>query len=100
MLPNLNIIDYTSKIVSKGVFSEKKILFSGTLQTMSRLEAQALAERHGAYIVSSVSKNLNYLVVGEKSGSKLKKAEELGVTILNEEEFLKLVNDSEPERKK
>lgn len=95
LLPYLNITNHTSKIVSNSVLSEKKVLFSGTLQTMSRLEAQALAEKHGAYIVSSVSKNLNYLIVGEKAGSKLKKAEELGITILNEEEFLKLISKAE-----
>ncbi|UQY80436.1 DNA ligase [Candidatus Hepatincola sp. Av] len=91
LLPHLHVINHTSKMVSNGLFSEKKVLFSGTLRTMSRLEAQALAEKHGAYIVSSVSKNLDYLIVGEKAGSKMKKAQELGITILNEEEFLELI---------
>ncbi|SHN67191.1 NAD-dependent DNA ligase LigA [Desulfovibrio litoralis] len=64
----------------------KTILFTGSL-TIPRSEAEEKAKAYGAKIASSVSKNLNYLVVGEKAGSKLKKAEELGLAILNETEF-------------
>ncbi len=67
----------------------KTILFTGTLQTMSRKEAQQKAEAAGAKNISAVSSNLNILVAGEKAGSKLKKAQELGtVEIMSEEEFL------------
>ncbi len=72
-----------------GVFSGKTILFTGSLQQMSRKEAKVKAEEAGAKNVGSVSGNLNILVVGEKAGSKLKKAEALGsVQILTEQEFL------------
>ncbi|MDV7390463.1 BRCT domain-containing protein, partial [Arthrospira platensis SPKY1] len=64
-------------------------LFTGTLLRMSRKEAQAKAEAAGAKNISAVSSNLDILVVGEKAGSKLKKARELGtVQVLTEEEFL------------
>jgi DNA ligase (NAD+) len=70
----------------------KTILFTGTLQTMSRKEAQQKAEAAGAKNISAVSANLNILVVGEKAGSKLKKAQALGtVEIMTEEAFLELL---------
>lgn len=71
--------------------SGKTILFTGTL-SMPREAAEKLAEDNGAKLISAVSKNLNYLVVGEKAGSKLEKAQKLGLNILTEEEFLVLVN--------
>ena len=70
----------------------KSILFTGTLQTMGRKEAQEKAEAAGARNVSAVSSKLDILVAGEAAGSKLKKARELGtVQVLTEEEFLKLI---------
>ncbi|MCB9299587.1 MAG: NAD-dependent DNA ligase LigA [Lewinellaceae bacterium] len=70
----------------------KTILFTGSLQTMSRKEAQAKAEAAGAKNISAVSSNLDILVVGENAGSKLKKARELGtVEVMTEEEFLNLI---------
>mgnify|MGYP002624104886 CR=1 FL=1 len=78
--------------VTEGPFVGKTILFTGTLQTMSRKEAQSKAEAAGAKNISAVSSNLDILVVGEKAGSKLKKAQALGtVQILTEEEFLAMV---------
>jgi DNA ligase (NAD+) len=72
--------------------SGKTILFTGSLQTMTRKEAQAMAEEAGARNISAVSSKLDILVVGEKAGSKLKKAESLGtVQIYSEEAFLSLV---------
>jgi len=70
----------------------KTILFTGTLQQMGRKQAQTKAEEAGAKNISAVSSNLNILVVGEKAGSKLKKAQALGtVQILTEQEFIDLV---------
>ncbi len=72
-----------------GPFAGKTILFTGTLTSIGRKEAQELAEAAGARNVSGVSAKLDILVAGEKAGSKLKKAEALGsVTVMTEEEFL------------
>ena len=68
------------------------ILFTGTLQNMSRDRAKELAKKKGYKIASNVSRNLDFLVFGDKSGSKLKKAKDLKINILNEKEFLNLIN--------
>ena len=70
----------------------KSILFTGTLKKMSRDRAKELAKKKGYKIASNVSKNLDILVYGEKSGSKLKKANDLKINILNEKDFLNLIN--------
>ena len=59
-------------------------VITGTLPNLSRDEAKALIEAHGGKVTGSVSKNTNYLLAGEKAGSKLAKAESLGVAILDE----------------
>ena len=70
----------------------KSILFTGTLQRMGRKEAQEMAVKAGAKNISAVSSKLDILVVGEKAGSKLKKAQALGtVTVMTEDEFLELL---------
>ena len=69
-----------------------KFLVTGTLQNFTRAKIKEEIERYGGKIISSVSNNLDYLIVGENPGSKVKKAEKLGtVKIINEEDFLKLV---------
>ncbi len=67
------------------------ILFTGTLKTLSRDEAKMLVRGHGGQIATTVSSKLTHLVAGEKAGSKLKKAAELGKTILSEEAFLEML---------
>lgn len=76
---------------AKGKLSGKSVVITGTLETMSRQAAQEKARAAGADVNDSVSKNTNYLIVGDKPGSKLEKARKLGVTILNEQEFQTLV---------
>lgn len=79
--------------INDGVWSGKTILFTGTLSTMKRDDAEKLAEQHGAKIASSVSKNLSILVVGESAGSKLEKAKKINtITIWSETEFLDHLN--------
>jgi len=79
--------------VTEGPLVGKTILFTGTLSRMSRKEAQEKAIAAGAKNISAVSGNLDILVVGEKAGSKLKKAQALGtVKIYTEDEFLALVD--------
>jgi len=85
--------DKPIQLSEDAVLGGKTILFTGTLQTMGRKVAQELAEKHGAKNISAVSKNLNILVVGEKAGSKLKKAQAIGtIEILTEAEFVAKVN--------
>lgn len=80
-----------SKRARSQVLSGKSFLFTGTLQSMTRDDAQELVREHGGDILSSVSKNLDYLVVGEESGSKLQKAQKFDVRILTEQEFLQMI---------
>jgi DNA ligase (NAD+) len=79
------------KASGSGVFAGKTFLFTGTLSKMSRDEAEAMVEENGGKNLSAVSKNLNYLVAGEKAGSKLEKAQKLGIPVLSEEEFLNML---------
>ena len=86
----LDIVEI-KEIDNNKIILNKSILFTGTLQEMSRDRAKELAKRKGYKIASNVSKNLDILVFGEKSGSKLKKAQQLKIKILNEKGFLNLV---------
>lgn len=73
------------------VFTGKTFLFTGTLKNFTRNEIKEEIEKLGGKNLSAVSKNLDYLIVGEKAGSKLKKAQELGtVKIISEEEFMEI----------
>jgi DNA ligase (NAD+) len=75
-----------------GKLSGLTFLFTGTLPTLKRSEAEKLAEENGGKLLSSVSANLSYLVAGESAGSKLEKARKIKtVKIISEEDFLKLV---------
>ncbi|MCL2063020.1 MAG: NAD-dependent DNA ligase LigA [Candidatus Cloacimonetes bacterium] len=76
----------------KDTFNGKKFVITGTFTNLSRDEMTALIEKHGGTVLSSVSKNLDYLIVGEKAGSKLEKAEKFPtIEILNEEKFLEMI---------
>jgi DNA ligase (NAD+) len=75
--------------------SGKTVVFTGTLVRMTRNEAKALAERLGAKVAGSVSKKTDYVIAGGDAGSKLAKAREAGVTVLSEEDWLKLIGRTE-----
>jgi DNA ligase (NAD+) len=78
--------------VETGGLAGQTFLFTGTLPTLKRSEAEAMAEAQGGKILSGVSAKLNYLVVGEDAGSKLEKAKKISsIKILTEAEFLELV---------
>ena len=71
--------------------SGKTFVLTGTLPSLSRNEAKSLIEENGGKVNSTVSTNTTYLVAGDKAGSKLKKAEQIGITILNEKELKKIL---------
>ena len=85
---------YLDKTITKSSsISGKTILFTGSLKNMSRAEAKSQAENLGAKVVSSISKSTDILVSGEKSGSKLSKAKDLGVKVITEEEWIIISNE-------
>lgn len=92
-------IQYPTNEGTGGVLEGKAFVLTGTLEDMSRAEAKKLIEHSGGRVVSTVSKKTHYLIAGEKSGSKRKKAEELGIAVLDKEQFLALVREgSSPQR--
>jgi DNA ligase (NAD+) len=86
----LAVEDYKPDIVSSKL-AGATVVFTGKLERFTRDEAKAQAERLGAKVAGSVSKNTAYVVAGPGAGTKLKKAEELGVKVLSEDEWLEMV---------
>ena len=83
----------TNEVLSNAL-EGKTFLFTGKLSLFTREQAEEMVEKHGGKNISAVSKNLNYLVVGEKAGSKLKKAQDIGtIEILDEQQFLDLIEN-------
>ena len=76
---------------SNNFFTNKSIVFTGSLSSLSRDEAKYLAKSKGAKILSSVSKNTDFVIVGDSAGSKKEKATSLGIKILTEEDFINKV---------
>ncbi len=91
LLPHLNIKNPSKRKNATGALVGKTVVFTGALSSLSRDEAKSLARTAGAHIASSVSRKTDFLVMGEEAGSKAAAAEALGVTVLREDEFLKMV---------
>ncbi|MBT4627307.1 MAG: NAD-dependent DNA ligase LigA, partial [Rhodospirillales bacterium] len=91
LIAQLTIEDVAVPDTSASPVAGKTVVFTGTLEQMSRSEAKASAESLGAKVAGSVSKKTDYVVAGPGAGSKAKKAEELGVTLLSEAEWLELI---------
>lgn len=79
--------------ITESKLTSKNVVITGSIEGFTRTSAKETAERLGATVQSSVSKTTDILIVGEKAGSKLKKAEELGIEIMPADDFIKLVNE-------
>ena len=80
-----------SRAAAGEKFAGKIFVLTGTLPSMARDEARALIEAHGGRVTSSVSKKTDFVVTGAEPGSKLEKANELGVTVIDETDFKKML---------
>jgi DNA ligase (NAD+) len=77
-----------------GIFTAKTFVLTGTLPTLVREDAKALIENAGGKVSGSVSKKTDYVVAGADAGSKLTKAQELGVSVVDETDLLKMLSDN------
>lgn len=93
LLSQITVIDAEIKNTDSA-YSGKSIVFTGTLEKMTRAEAKKRAEDLGMKVVGSVSKKTDFVVAGTEAGSKLKKAEELGVKVLSEEEWFEMMTEN------
>ena len=93
LIAKLNIINYASKNID-GKFSKKKLMFTGGFKNMSRSEAKSIAENNGGKVLGSISKNLDFLVVGDTKPTKRKidQAKKLNVKIILEKEWNEILN--------
>lgn len=90
----VNMTQPRKRRAEAGPLAGKTIVVTGTLSKYSRSEAEALIKEHGGKAAGSVSKQTDFVVVGEAPGSKLDKARQLGVKVLTEEEFERLLDKS------
>ena len=86
-------LEYQKREIIDGPFIHKMVVLTGNLNHFTREEASAIIVKLGGKTSSSVSKKTDYVLAGEKAGSKLQKAIELGVKIISENEFLELIKD-------
>ncbi len=88
------ILKITDKQISikDSFFSNKNLVFTGSLNSLSRDEAKHIARTNGAKILSSISKKTDYLILGDNAGSKKEKAKTLGIKIIYEKDFLNKIN--------
>lgn len=86
-------VTFIQKQVADGVFSGKKVVLTGALVSMKRGKAKEEIEKRGGSVAESVSKAVNLVIVGEGAGSKLAKAEKLGIPTISEGEFLKMLEE-------
>jgi DNA ligase (NAD+) len=91
LLEHIEVIDVAAPANSNSAVVGKTVVFTGTLEKMTRNEAKARAESLGAKVAGSVSKKTDIVVAGPGAGSKLKNAQEFGVKVISEDEWLQLI---------
>ena len=90
---NTLLIIHKESINLKGIFRNKTFMFTGKLEGMSRAEAKSLIEKNSGSTVSTISKNLNYLVIGQKpTRRKIDQARSIGINVISQEDLKKLLN--------
>ena len=94
LLNYVTVKPYVAPKVVDSPVAGKTVVFTGTLVEMGRQEAKVKAESLGAKVAGTVSKNTDFVIAGADAGSKLKKAAELGVTVLSEQDWLTLIRGS------
>ena len=92
-LEELGIKPISAEQPKSNILNGQTFVLTGTLQNLTRDEASEIIKQHGGKTSSSVSKKTNFVLAGENAGSKLDKAQDLGVIILTEEEFLKMIKE-------
>ena len=91
----IKVMKISNAVSSKkdGILKDKTFMFTGKLKEISRAEAKSLVEQNSGKIISNVNNKLNYLVIGEKpTNKKIKKAKELKIKILTQDEWIKMLN--------
>ena len=81
------------ELIQKSQFTGKTFVFTGSLEKFTRENAKSMVEKLGARASGSVSSKTDFLIAGPGAGSKLKKAEELNISIMTEDEFLDLIDE-------
>ena len=85
-------LNFENKFLSKNLkLNELNFVFTGTMTKLSRNEAKKMVEKNGGITRNNLSKKVNYLVAGKNSGSKLEKAKKLNISVISEQDFLKLI---------
>ncbi len=91
LLAQISVAPFERPVTEGSTIAGKTVVFTGTLVKLTRSEAKAQAERLGAKVAGSVSKKTDYVVAGAEAGSKLTKAQELGVTVMTEDEWIAMI---------
>ena len=92
LLNYVNIESIVKQNKIETAITNKKLVLTGTFNGFSRAELKSVCEKHGAKVLTALSTNVDFLVVGQSPGSKLKKAHELKVKQISEEEFKVLID--------
>ena len=90
----LSVQEFIAPDEDTSLVAGKTVVFTGTLETLGRSEAKVKAETLGAKVAGSVSKKTDIVIAGPGAGSKLKKAEELGIQIMTEQEWIELIQNT------